>query len=219
MGEKRHDWKPSEKPQSVPGTRYFHKFDPVPGYYYSGGAYAHTVSKAVIHFDTMKGGCSSLGPKLKTYLCTQAKVKVRTANAPSSTYFSYTNAVNPFPCSEAAVGAAYKWMQDTMPQVDLSDVKTSWVPWETVDQCSYHYLATAEAYGEYYVKSYLSSQNEDRSALFIALFFSMWGLFWVHSAYPYYPEVKGANFLSIPSKYSVGDLNLYDTVEGVLTRK
>merc|ERR1711998_277556 len=161
----------------------------------NGGSYSHLPLTAVLHYDTM-GVCAARGPILTTYLCTQQGVQVNTEMAPYSNYYSYTNAVNPFPCAEAAVGAAYSWMEDTVTDIDLSDAPPSWVPYETLEACSYQYLASVEAYGEYWFKSYLWSQNEERDVLFTAIFFAMWGLNWIHSTYPFYPEAAGPSSLS-----------------------
>merc|ERR1719473_640342 len=209
-------WKPQAKPQPVQGTRYFHKFDPIPGYYFNTGKYSHSVLSAYLHYDT--SGCRYSSTFYGRFLCTQQEVTTNTEQAPNFMYYSYTNAVNPFPCAEAAIGNAYKWIADTT-AIDLSEMPTTWVPWDTPEACAYQYLATAEAYGEYYAKSYLWSQNEDRSPMLIAMFFSMWGVFWVHSAYPYYPGSGRPTSMSFPSFSATPGMDLEDVAEALLKRE
>jgi len=47
------------------------------------------------------------------------------------------------------------------------------------------------------------------------MFFSMWGLLWVHSAYPYYPDVVATSTLSEPSFTVNPEMSLSDTVKHV----
>merc|ERR1712139_48968 len=97
--------------------------------------------------------------------------------------------------------------------MDFSAAPLTWIPWDTPSACADQYIATAEAYAEYYIKSYLWSQNEDCSPLLVAMFFSMWGLFWVHSAYPYYAGSGGPTMMSPPSFSVSRKTDLEDVAE------
>jgi len=175
----------------IPGTRYFHKFDPVPGYYFNPGGWDHVVSSAIMLYDsddactepTFAFGQHASGDDfegisaLYSHLCTDAEIKTNTWSAPSA-YYSYSNAVNPAPCAEAAAGAALEYIATTTSITVPTD--GYWVPQESFETCAYTYMATIEAYAATWFYSALLGQEgiEQREPYFWLAFYTMWGL-WV----------------------------------------
>merc|ERR1712139_318512 len=202
---------PSSSTTSVSGIRFFHKFDPVPGYYWGFG-WKHGVSTAYMTYDT-EGYCSgstfsvgggydkedhdgdgSIGTvssdisKLKTFLCTDYDTIPNTVAKPVD-YYSYTNAVNPFPCSEVLAATTYSYFAG----LGISVMGMSyWTPGETLLECAETWLATTEAYTATYLTSGLVTENPhytlslDYSAPFLLIFYTYFGLLWIHSTCPYY---------------------------------
>merc|ERR1712139_78976 len=180
-------WKPDSVVGEVGGIRFFHKFDPVPGFYYNGGGYGHQVSTGVILYDT-SGECMGRTP-IAAFLCTDFKVQLGMEFAPVVNYYSYTNAFNPVPCAEVALGHYAKYVEDTVANIDTRDWKEKWVPHETLEKCAYSYLASVEAYAELWFYSQLIGQAYNRDHLFWLSFYGMWGLWWIHSSYPGYMDI------------------------------
>jgi len=218
----------------VEGIRFFHKFDPVAGFYFNFGMWTHAVSDAYMVYDTeavgkcgaptFANGDSSYDyadydaaydyatepelAKLKSFLCTSYGVEPKTWKSPAS-YYSYTNAMNPAPCGEASLAFVYAYL-DSFPELTMPPEKPVWTPMESYDQCAESYLATIDAYAITYFTSSLMTMNEaydiDLTAplvdilsydpTFILWFYGVWGLWWIHSAYPNYGldgETKGAS--------------------------
>lgn len=188
----------------IRGIRYFHKFDPVPGFYFSFGGWAHGVKTAFMMYDTI-GECTEgyfpqdvqdgytlpnydpvydsdyIGPigELKSFLCSDYGVETNTEMVDKDLY-SYTNAVQPFPCQEAITGFTLSTIL-----ADMDVTFAYWVPTEDVAACSATYLATVAAYGATYFSSALLGTVWSEPEFYLT-FYAMWGLWWVHSAYPNY---------------------------------
>jgi len=202
-------WQPAVVTTSVTGTRYFHKFDPVPGYYFNGLVWDHGVSSSTLLYD-VEGDCNSKGSfnpgydyldtrgsparpiagigKLHTHLCTKSGVQVHGWQVPrgNDNYYSYTNAINPFPCAEAAGSHVMNYL-DQATNVNVLKTALKWTPYEGVEQCVASYLATIDAYLTTYFSSALTGQKNKQNALFYITFYTMWGLWWIHASYPNYP--------------------------------
>merc|ERR1712139_662427 len=195
---------PSNPEGMVDGTRYFHKFDPVPGFYQNSMIWGHQVTKgggaisgAIMLYDTEDAACTggSFSAKsnyaggdlsnLYSHLCTGSGVATNSWEADDD-YYSYTNMFNPAPCAEAAAGWTVVYLQVT--GVDVSDVDGIWVPHESALQCTQTFIATLEAYSATDFTSALWGQTdiEQRNPLFWLSFFSMWAIWSVHSSYPNY---------------------------------
>merc|ERR1712167_529416 len=224
-------WHPATVIGYVTGTRIFHKFDPIPGFYMNGLIYNHQLTSPAMVYDT-EGGCTStpftekddsIGPigNLHTFLCTKYGVKTNKWSAPVN-YYSYTNSMNPAPCAEAAVASAMQYLKQTT-TIDFSDVEEAfkWTPYESMEQCVYTYMATVEAYGKTYLTSALTGQNEIRDIDFWLSFYTMWGLWWIHSAYPNYPigEAESSSLTYAAPTFSKSDtIDLEAIAKDILTR-
>jgi len=189
---------------TIAGTRYFHKFDPVPGFYFNYGMWAHKLQTALMVYDT-DDDCSATSfsytqaplpglDQLKSFLCTSYGVKPMTWSAPAA-YFSYTNALNPAPCAESSFSFVYDYL-DSLPEMTMGGSKPIWTPLETFDSCASSYIATIDAYAMTYFTSALMEINPafDLSAgndpTFFLWFYGVWGLWWIHSSYPNYPDAE-----------------------------
>jgi len=199
-------------PVSVPSTlptyscggssvRYFHKFDPIPGFYYAGGMWMHETAKAVMVWDEASSACGVSGscgvnPKvngaikgttLPKYLCTEFGIKTsaKSFGCSGMDYFSYTNVINPVPCAEVILAQAY-----AMYPAGSGDVLEviPWMPSESFAGCMESYIGSISAYFALYITSDLEELRPiaGRDALEIGIFYAAWGLMWIHSSYANY---------------------------------
>merc|ERR1712188_106756 len=127
--------------------------------------------------------------KLKTFLCTQYNVKANTDSSPSTEY-SYTFAVNPFPCIEAELGLTVAALDSD--GYDVSGIPT-WSFGETTAACAESFIASTVAYTYPYLTSSLydinpiyDSDYKRGEELYLAIFYTFFGLMWIHSSYANY---------------------------------
>merc|ERR1719502_1853915 len=199
-------------PVPVPGTlptyscggsslRFFHKFDPIPGFYYAGGKWMHETAKAVMLWDETDSACGVNGscgvnPKvneaikgttLPKYLCTEFGIKTsaKAFGCDGMDYFSYTNMVNPIPCAEIILAQAYA-LYPAAPG-DILDV-IPWTPAESFAGCMESYIGSITAYFFLYITSDLEELRPiaGRDGLELGIFYAAWGLMWIHSSYANY---------------------------------
>merc|ERR1719473_745279 len=224
---------------SLPGSiRYFHKFDPVPGYYFGmmGWKHAPATAKLLYDYDAPCNGApdgptlgssyvladyggtgsvaSSVVGELYSFLCTSYGVATGswTVTADPGTYFSYTNAINPAPCTEALISGTVEYMS-TLPSVSVPSgtLPGIWKPYESFYECTISYRSSLTAYVGHYLTSQMG-QIEDIGEMM--WFYGFWGLWWIHSAYPNYdldssygPQVYSASGLTVENPAEeLGDL-------------
>jgi hypothetical protein len=170
-------------------VRYFHKFDPIPSFYFSFGLWAHGTESAILLADVLDGECKSpkcgegTASKLSGWLCDGAGIAT-SATSTGPDYYSYTNMLNPLPCAEIILSIASK-MYPVTGTVGAS-------PWETTESfegCTESYIGSISAYFGIYLASDLVSVRGDeskRDAMDVGTFYAAWGLMWIHSAYANY---------------------------------
>merc|ERR1712146_356794 len=108
-------------------------------------------------------------------------------------YFSYTNAFNPLPCVEVLIWYAYD-MYPISPTTPATVVP--WKPEESLVACMESYVGSISAYFGIYLASDLEEIRGDateRDATDVGIFYSAWGLMWIHSAYAMYC-LKGTDY-------------------------
>merc|ERR1719502_603567 len=172
----------------LPGSiRYFHKFDPIPSFYFSMGEWAHGTEKGILLSDYATGECQPAGcghelaTELSSWLCEGSKITTG-AEMKGPDYYSYTNMVNPLPCAEVLLSAAAGLYPSTGTFVP-------WQPTESFKGCTESYIGSIIAYFGLYMASDLVALRGDefhRDPLDVITFYVAWGLMWIHSAYANY---------------------------------
>merc|ERR1711998_54781 len=157
---------------------------------------------------------SSVIGELYSFLCTSYGVAPGswTVTADPGTYFSYTNAINPAPCTEALISGTVEYMS-TLPSVSVPSgaLPGIWKPYESFYECTISYRSSLTAYVGHYITSQMG-QIEDIGELM--WFYGFWGLWWIHSAYPNYdldssygPQTYSASGLTVENPAEeLGDL-------------
>jgi len=201
-------------PVSLPqtGVRYFHKFDPVPGYYFSsaGGLWNHATSVSYMLYDTLDEGCSggNFDYDPTTYMMVDYDPSYVATNAVPDKYAKDVD-LKSFLCSVYDV-KPNNWKTTVTNYYSYSNALTyfpcqetivssvmqtlgkvaGWTPYESIGECASTYTATVKAYGKIFAASGLSSQWTDRKDSYYIMMYSLWGLFWIHSTYPNYPMAQ-----------------------------
>jgi hypothetical protein len=105
--------------------------------------------------------------------------------------YSYTFALNPFPCLETLVGDTIGVMSNL--GVDTTDAQY-WATGETMQSCVDSFIASAHAYTEMYLTSSLYEINPiydtdtwmEGAEMYFVIFYTYFGLMWIHSSYANY---------------------------------
>jgi len=192
------------------GTRYFHKFDPVPGYYFSsaGGLWDHAIKDSYMLYDTLDedcvGGVFTYDPT--AYTMADYDPTYVAMNSASDKYGKTIRKLKKFLCDSYSV-KTNNWETSIENYYSYSNALTvfpcqetvfgavmmifgsvnGWTPYETIGECTATYVATVKAYGKTFSASGLKTQWTDRKNQYWLMMYSMWGLFWIHSTYPNYP--------------------------------
>jgi len=252
---------PSFQTPTLPNSfRYFHKFDPIPGYYFSMTAWKHVSAKAYLLYDSMEECSLGLGgitydtdyavaddydpadgkehvatavvADLYDMLCDEYGVSpgVWEVQGDPNVYFSYTNAFNPMPCAEALLTLTVDYV-NSAPGLSTGGFSSTnpapgtWVMYESFYECSQSYIASLSAYFAIYLASQLADTywphfyDADVTAAdiqFHFMFYGMWGLWWVHSAYPNYDldtEYGPQTFAKITSEEDDNVVSSFETLE------
>jgi hypothetical protein len=261
---------PTFQTPTLPNSyRYFHKFDPIPGYYFSLTAWKHVSETAYLLYDSTEECTSNLGgviydsdsdlhssfdagytlanydpadgathvatavvADLYDMLCDEYGVSpgVWEVQGDPNVYFSYTNAFNPMPCAEALLTLTVDYV-NSAPGLSTGGFSSTnpapgtWVMYESFYECSQSYIASLSAYFAIYLASQLADTyhpalyDSDITAAdiqFHLMFYGMWGLWWIHSAYPNYDletEYGTQTFAMVTSEEDDYVISSFETLE------